>query len=205
MNAHALEAAEVAAAFHVDPGRGLATGEAVRRSIHFGRNTIHSSGRSLRRGAIALIGLSAVVVLLAGGRARRAAIAVGLGALATGAVLSLMRPPQPKLARVLCDGEEATVAAADLVPGDVIVVDAEADVAADARIITADGLMVDESRVTDGLTPVEKSPQIVADAAPLAARRSMLFRGSHVIAGHATAIVTATGDATELGKSCWAA
>jgi magnesium-transporting ATPase (P-type) len=162
---YAREPVEVAAAFAVDPRRGLATGEAVRRSIHFGRNVMH-------RGRWALFG----------------------------AIVSLLVPQRPRLARVLCDGRETLVNVADLVPGDVIVLEAGADVPADARVVTASSLIVDESELTGAGAPVAKSPAAVATDAVLEERRSMLYLGTHVVAGHATAIVTATGEATELAR-----
>ncbi len=95
---------------------------------------------------------------------------------------------------------ETLVNVADLVPGDVIVVEPDADVPADARVVTASALLVDESGLTGTRKPVTKSPDAVAGDAALAERRSMLYRGTHVLTGHATAIVTATGDATEIAK-----
>ena len=170
LTAYAREPLEVAAAFAVDPRRGLPAGEAARRSIHFGRNVIHG-----RRWAL------------------------------FDAIASLLLPPRPRLARVLCDGEEKLVDVADLVPGDVIVVDADADVPADARVVTAWALVVDESQLTGVNAPVVKSPEAVPGDSVLAERRSMLYLGTHVVTGHATAIVTATGDATELVKMSRAA
>ncbi len=150
---HARDTADVAAAFRVDPRRGLAAGEVLRRSIHFGRNIVHAGAW-----------------------------------------------PHRIAARVLCEGEEKSVPATDLVPGDVIIVEPGGEIPADARIVAADRLIVDESALTGAGSPVVKSPDVVADASPLADRHSMLYLGTRVIEGHATAIVTATGDATELGK-----
>ena len=194
----ARETDDVAAALSVDPLRGLVAGEAVRRSVHFGRNVIRG-----RRRLWIVIGL--VALIAAGAFARRAgfeaaAISVLVIAAASAGVMRILHPPRPAIARVLCDGAEVLVNAADLVPGDVIVVDSGNDVPADARVVTAAALNVDESDLTGSRTPVAKSPDAVAPDAPLTERRSMLYRGTHVVTGRGTAIVTATGDTTELGK-----
>ncbi len=99
-------------------------------------------------------------------------------------------------------GEE--LAAADqLVAGDVIVVQAGDAVPADCRILQARGLEVDEASLTGESQLVPKSPAPTG-AVNLAERRSMLYAGSSVAAGEATAVVVATGQATELGRSAQA-
>lgn len=204
LSMYACETTEVAAALSVDPQRGLAAGEAGRREVHFGRNVIH--GSRLRRAfdLLALLATAAGAVLAMrrqGGPAISVAVAVAMYA----AVMHRLRPCRPPMARVLCNGEERVINGVDLVPGDVIVVDSGAEVPADARLVTAAELAVDESKLTGESFPVAKSSAAVPADAPLAKRRSMLYLGTHVVSGHATAIVTATGDATELGKLCRAA
>ncbi|WP_078897814.1 cation-translocating P-type ATPase [Streptomyces rimosus] len=103
-------------------------------------------------------------------------------------------------ARVRRDGDERQVTAGELVPGDVVVLGAEDVVPADCRLLTAEGLEVDESSLTGESLPVAKDPAPVV-AAQLADRRSMLYEGTTVAAGRATAVVVATGAATEVGRS----
>ncbi|RSO03809.1 haloacid dehalogenase [Streptomyces sp. WAC 06783] len=104
-------------------------------------------------------------------------------------------------ARVRRDGDERQVSAGELVPGDVIVLGGTEDVVpADCRLLTAEGLEVDESSLTGESLPVAKDPAPVV-AAQLADRRSMLYEGTTVAAGRATAVVVATGPATEVGRS----
>ncbi len=95
--------------------------------------------------------------------------------------------------------EELTTAA-ELVPGDVIMVQAGDAVPADCRILTARGLEVDEASLTGESQLVAKGPAATG-AANLAERRSMLYAGSSVAAGEASAVVVAVGPATELGRS----
>ncbi|HEX5190141.1 MAG TPA: HAD-IC family P-type ATPase [Streptosporangiaceae bacterium] len=96
-------------------------------------------------------------------------------------------------------GEELGTAA-DLVPGDVVMVQAGDAVPADCRILTARGLEADESSLTGESQLVAKGPAPTG-AASLAERRSMLYAGSSVAAGEASAAVVAVGPATELGRS----
>jgi cation-transporting ATPase I len=88
----------------------------------------------------------------------------------------------------------ATVTASSLRPGDVIDLTAPDVVPADARLLVADDLEVDESLLTGESLPVDKQVEPVAATDP--ERASMLFEGSTIIAGRARAIVVATGSAT---------
>ncbi|MBM0229396.1 HAD-IC family P-type ATPase [Micromonospora sp. ATA51] len=103
-------------------------------------------------------------------------------------------------ARVLRDGAEQVVAAEDLAPGDVVTVGPGDAIPADCRLLTADGLEADESSLTGESLPVGKTPDPVV-AAAVADRRSMLYEGTTVAAGHGTAVVVATGEETEAGRS----
>ncbi|MCP2258201.1 plasma-membrane calcium-translocating P-type ATPase [Streptoalloteichus tenebrarius] len=107
-------------------------------------------------------------------------------------------------AKVRRDGVERVVTAEELVSGDVVLLAAGDVVPADCRLVEASGLEVDESSLTGESLPVAKDPAPVV-AADLAERRSMLYEGTTVAAGHATAVVVATGEATEVGRSMAAA
>ncbi|WP_262284974.1 cation-translocating P-type ATPase [Micromonospora sp. MA102] len=103
-------------------------------------------------------------------------------------------------ARVLRDGAERVVAAEELVAGDVVALGSGDAVPADCRVLTSDGLETDESSLTGESLPVGKSPEPVV-AAAIAERHSMLYEGTTVAAGHGTAVVVATGEETEAGRS----
>ncbi|TWF79548.1 P-type E1-E2 ATPase [Pseudonocardia hierapolitana] len=103
-------------------------------------------------------------------------------------------------ATVLRDERWTQVDAADLVPGDVVSIEAGGRVVADLRILQANGLRVDESTLTGESVPVDKSADPVGPAAELAERRSMLHGGTLVTTGSAVAAVVETGDRTELGR-----
>jgi cation-transporting ATPase I len=101
-------------------------------------------------------------------------------------------------------GTEALTSADQLVPGDVISVQAGDAVPADCRILDAHGLEIDESSLTGESQLVGKTADPTA-AASVADRRSMLYAGTAVAAGTGTAVVVAVGPSTELGRSAHAA
>ncbi|UYQ66188.1 HAD-IC family P-type ATPase [Streptomyces peucetius] len=103
-------------------------------------------------------------------------------------------------ARVRREGRERLVTSNDLVPGDVVSLRPEDVVPADCRLLEADGLEVDESSLTGESLSVGKDPAPVV-AAHITGRHSMLYEGTTVSSGRATAVVVATGSATEAGRS----
>jgi Ca2+-transporting ATPase len=104
-------------------------------------------------------------------------------------------------ARVVRDGRESVVDAAELVPGDIIRVEAGDFVPADARLISSAALKSEESALTGESVPAEKNAAAeVAAVAPLGDRLNMVYSGCGVAYGRATAVVTATGMDTEMGK-----
>lgn len=98
------------------------------------------------------------------------------------------------------DGFESTVEAEELVPGDIVILTAGDRIPADARLLEAVRLEVEESALTGESTTVEKGIDRVPEQTTLAERRSMLYLGTAVAAGRAVGIVVSTGTATELGK-----
>jgi cation-transporting ATPase I len=96
------------------------------------------------------------------------------------------------------------VPAADLHPGDIIVLRPNDVVPADARLLTVDSLEVDESALTGESLPVAKGtdPAVAAD---LAERTSMVYAETTVVSGSAVAVVVASGEATEAGRAAAAA
>ena len=104
-------------------------------------------------------------------------------------------------ARVIRGGEERIVDAAELVPGDIIKVEAGDFIPADARLLQSVSLKSEESALTGESVPSEKdAAAVVAEDAPLGDRSNMIFSGCSVTYGTAVAVVTATGMKTEMGK-----
>jgi P-type Ca2+ transporter type 2C len=104
-------------------------------------------------------------------------------------------------ALVLRDGKHAAVPTRELVPGDIVLVEAGNIVPADLRIIEAARLNAEEAALTGESVPVEKHPQALpAESLSLGDRKNMLYKGTFVTYGRGTGVVTATGMDTELGR-----
>jgi Ca2+-transporting ATPase len=106
----------------------------------------------------------------------------------------------PDTATVLRGGQRLSVPAAELVPGDVVTLSSGDRVPADARLLHARQLRAEEAALTGESIPVAKDGSPSPAGAALGDRRGMLFGGTHVTAGTGTALVVATGGATELGR-----
>ena len=104
-------------------------------------------------------------------------------------------------ARVIRDGVEQVIDAAELVPGDIIKLEAGDFVPADARLLHSVSLKSEEAALTGESVPSEKDASVtVAEDAPIGDRTNMVFSGCSITYGTATAVVTATGMDTEMGK-----
>ncbi|EDP11929.1 putative calcium-translocating P-type ATPase, PMCA-type [Amedibacillus dolichus DSM 3991] len=104
-------------------------------------------------------------------------------------------------ARVLRDGVESVIDAAELVPGDIIKLEAGDFVPADARLLKSASLKSEESALTGESVSAEKDALAqIEENAPLGDRSNMMFSGCSITYGTATAVVSATGMQTEMGK-----
>ena len=216
---HAVAAGEVLVHLGSDTDRGLTEAEADGRRVKYGANELaETPPPPLWRKIFAQVGEPVVLILLA-----VAALSAGIGqwtdALAILAIvvlntilgvyqeqraehaLAALRKLSAPLARVVRDGLPRTVPARELVPGDRVELEAGDYVPADVRLIAATGLRVQEAALTGESEPSDKEPDaVLATAIPLADRRNMAYLGTVVAAGKASAVVTATGMRTELGR-----
>jgi len=104
-------------------------------------------------------------------------------------------------ATVLRDGKEIIVPDIEVMLGDIIILQEGEKVPADARIIFGNTLKVDEASLTGESEPVTKTNTVVpADNLPVADQKNMVFKGTNILSGNGTAVVVATGLATEIGK-----
>ncbi len=101
---------------------------------------------------------------------------------------------------VLRDGLIKELASECLVPGDMIMLKAGDVIPGDCLIVTSDNLFIDEAILTGESYPVEKLAGVIAEDTPLSQRTNALWMGTHVQSGSATALVIATGQATEFGQ-----
>lgn len=102
--------------------------------------------------------------------------------------------------RVLRDGKERVIAAREVVPGDIILLSSGDAVGADARLLEVVNLEVAEAALTGESVPVRKLLEPLDHETLLADRQNMVYAGTHVTSGRATAAVVATGAQTEVGK-----
>ena len=216
---HALEITEVAARLETDLETGLTRAEAEQRLQRIGPNRV-ADQREQPLWRLVLNQFRSLVVLLL---LAAAGIASGLGepleALAILVALLLnaaigftfewrarisvarLRALAVPHALVRRDGQSMLVGASQLVPGDVVLLDAGAAVPADARLVRTAAMRVSEAALTGESDAVEKDAESRLEAETvLADRRTMVYLGTTVLAGSGRAVITATGIATELGR-----
>ena len=214
---HTLTVASVLERLDVAEG-GLSSVEADRRLAERGPNELAASRRlspwslllAQFKNVLILILLVAVGLSALLGHALEAVViavilllAVVLGFVqeyrAERAIEGLRRMAAP-VATALRDGEELEVAARELVPGDVVRLEAGARVPADARVMEAVNLKLDEAALTGESLPVRKASEAVAGVdVAVGDRRSMVYAGTAVAYGRGTAVVVETGMRTEFG------
>ena len=214
---HALDAAQALA--RLDAGEaGLAPDEAARRLHRFGPNALppppatpawrrllRQFGDPLILFLLAAALVAALLDHLVDGVVIVAVVAVnalvgfvqeGRAEHALNGLRSILAPS----ARVLRGGVRETVAVESLVPGDVLLLEAGDRVPADARLLRARGLRVDESLLTGESVPADKQAEPVAADTALGGRASMLYSGTLVATGQGQAVVAATGTDTRIGQ-----
>ncbi len=215
---HALPIDEVLEALSTSV-EGLTQEEARERLEKYGPNELEER---VRRGVLSVFieqFKSVLVILLIFAAAFSLLIREYIDAAAIGAILvinavlgtvqeyraeksleALKRLAAPK-ATVLRDGLPLKIAARELVPGDVILLQAGDRVPADARLIESANLQVDESVLTGESIPVDKEAELVLpEDTPLPDRKNMVYSSSIVTYGRAKAVVVATGMSTEIGR-----
>ena len=113
--------------------------------------------------------------------------------------MEALRKLGSRSSRVRREGKLETIAAEEIAPGDIVVLESGDVVTADIRLVQAKNLFCDESTLTGESTPVEKGIAPVAPNAIIAERTSMLHKGTAITRGTGAGVVVATGMATELG------
>ena len=197
--------------------RGLSSREVARRLVVFGRNElVRRGGRRWPRALAAQVTHPLALLLwVAAGLSFAAGTPVlGVAILAVivlNAVFAFAQERQaeravealagylPAQANVIRDGGRRQVEAAELVPGDVLLLVEGDRVPADARLLDG-ALEVDLSTLTGESQPVYRSPELRDASGPLVEARDLVFSGTGCVGGEATAVVFATGMRTELGR-----
>ncbi|MDN5347335.1 MAG: P-type Ca2+ transporter type [Clostridia bacterium] len=112
---------------------------------------------------------------------------------------SLQKMAAPE-ARVIRDGELRQIPASEVVPGDILILEAGDRVAADGLLLEAVNLQAEEAALTGESLPVGKRTGALEGQVPLGDRRNMVFSGTSITRGRGRAVVVATGMSTEMGK-----
>ena len=196
---------------------GLSSREAQRRIVQFGGNVLARRGgrRWPRELAQQFTHPLALLLWAAAGLAWAAgivAVAVAIVVvIVINAVFAFVQEMQaeravealaaylPPQAKVLRDGREQVIDAAELVPGDVLVIDEGDRISADARLLSG-AVEVDLSTLTGESMPVFRSASLLDTTVPVLQARDLVFSGSTCTEGEARALVFATGMRTELGR-----
>jgi len=214
---HTLDVKEAARTLESDATAGLSASEAQQRLSRFGRNVLPEA----RRRSLVIVFLTQFtspliyLLLIAGGTAlalghRSDAMVIVsvvvlngvIGALQEGRAeraLAGLRKLAPQNARVVRGDQEQATAASEVVPGDVLLIEAGDAICADGRILDGAAFQVAEAALTGESVPVRKQLSALAPATGLSDRTNMVYAGTHVTAGRARVLVTATGLATEIG------
>ena len=114
--------------------------------------------------------------------------------------IDAMKKLQAPRAHVLRDRKPTVVPAREVVPGDILVLEAGDHVPADAALIDSTDLMTEEAALTGESSPVSKKRGVLPENTLVADRKNMVFMGTHATYGRARAVVTGTGMSTEFGK-----
>jgi P-type Mg2+ transporter len=198
--------------------KGITTGEAKKRFISYGANSIKpqkQSGTLLLlvgqfKSPIILILLAATVLSLFLHNFVDASIILSIviisGLLgfwqefsASNAVAKLLAVVQIRAA-VLRDGKQVEIPVSDIVPGDIVILNAGDIVPGDCLLIEEKDIFVDEAMLTGETFPVEKNIAILPAETPLSQRTNSVWMGTHIVSGTAKALVILTGQNTEFGK-----
>ena len=216
---HTLAADDAVRSLHADATRGLSDAEAAQRLAAAGPNELVERGG---RSALRLLWeqlTSVMVLILIGAAVLSLLLGKQLEAVAIGAIvvlfavlgfvqeyraekaISALKKLSVPAVRAYRNGAQRELSARDLVPGDVIALEAGNVVPADVRFLQVANLRIQEAALTGESEPVEKTAEAISlHDAPLGDRRNMGYMGTQVTYGRGTALVVATGMNTELGR-----
>ncbi|WP_197374351.1 HAD-IC family P-type ATPase [Mycolicibacterium baixiangningiae] len=215
---HGLPVHEVVLIMQTDVHRGLSDAVAQDRLNRFGLNALPSSqGAGLLVRILRQFHHPLIYVLLAAGAVTAALSeyidsAVIFGVVIVNAVVGFIQESRAQAAlaslqamvhteaKVVRDGQERTIASDQLVPGDLVLIEAGDKVPADLRLLQTTELQVDESALTGESLPVAKDVAALPAATPVADRRNMAYSGTLVTGGAGAGVVVATGSETEIGE-----
>jgi Ca2+-transporting ATPase len=216
---HVLGVEAVKDRLQTDVAQGLTQAEGVRRLAQHGPNTLAQAHQrsavsillaQFRSLIVALLVAATVIAFAMGDNIEAVAVLVVIVVNAAigfftewkaEQALSALQKQSVRVAHVIRDGAESEIPAADLVPGDLIILAAGARVPADGRIVESARLQIEEAALTGESLPVTKTSETLQDKdAALGDRLNMAFLGTTITDGRGRLLVTATGAQSEVGK-----
>lgn len=215
---HALPAHEAVLLLETDPHRGLTADQVLERRDRFGPNVLpaeHGPGlliRIVRQFHHPLIYVLLVAVAVTAVLREFIDSAVILGVVVINAAVGFIQESKAEAAlqslramvhteaTVVRDGHERRVTSDELVPGDLVLIEAGDKVPADLRILRQAELHVDESALTGESLSVGKDDTVLPETTPVADRLNMAYSGTLVTAGSGVGVVVGTGAETEIGQ-----
>jgi magnesium-transporting ATPase (P-type) len=216
--AHALTVERVAAALAVDPARGLTTDEARRRSAEAGPNALRPTEpepvwrmllESVTEPFIVMLAVAGILAIVVGEVRDGALILAALVPIVGADVVTEFRAERAlealgdasaPVARARRDGTVVQVPAAELAPGDLVILQGGDVVPADLRLVRSDRLLLDRSALTGESIPEAGREEPDPESAALAERRAIAYAGTSVVGGRGEGIVVAIGTGTEFGR-----
>ncbi len=218
INWHELPEAEAAALLECDPATGLTQAEVEARLRQFGPNQMTSQRRLsewmrfLLQFHQPLIYILLVSAAITAGLGKWVDAAVIFGVTVANAIIGYIQEAKAEkaigaLAKMIVTeatvrrgGEKVRIASTQLVPGDVVLLQAGDRVPADLRMLEEHNLQIEEAALTGESVPSEKQTAPLPAGTILAERTSLAFAGTLVTAGQGEGVVFATGDTTEVGR-----
>ncbi|MDZ4878773.1 MAG: Calcium-transporting ATPase [Chroococcidiopsis cubana SAG 39.79] len=221
---HALEVDKTIQVLESNAEAGLSSSQVKQRLEEYGANELQESGgrsplailidqfKNIMLLMLIAVAIVSAVLDIRNNDFPKDAIAISLIVVLNGILgyvqesraekaLAALKKLSAPLVRVMRDGKLTEVAAKELVPGDIMLIEAGVQLAADGRIIEESNLQIRESALTGESHAVEKQADIqVAEETSLGDRVNLVYQGTEVTQGRAKVIVTGTGMQTELGK-----
>lgn len=216
-NIHTRSVAEVLTLLQTDADSGISTPEAARRLGEFGPNAYQTQRQKPIWQMLLQQFLSPIVYLLVVGAAVSIYFQDYIEAVAIGVVIVLnaligffmelqsrnsmnaLRKMDVILSTVVRDGKAQEIPAEQLVPGDVVVLEAGDIIPGDGRLVLCNQLQCNESSLTGESLPTHKNGDPLPQDTALGDRHNMVFKGTSVINGNGKAVITGTAEHTELG------
>ena len=220
---HAVSPEHTVELLQGDAHRGLKLAEIYQRQQYFGKNELKEAEKrspltilwdqftNIMLVMLIVVAIVSAILDLRQGNFPKDAIAIFAIVILNGilgylqesraeqALAALKRLSSPYV-RVIRDGITQEIDAKELVPGDIMLLEAGVQIAADGRLLETQNLQIGESTLTGEATTVSKDAHaVLTEDAPLADRLNLVFKGTEVVQGRAKAIVTKTGMETEIG------